>query len=193
MKQTAGRSAPVSASTKSSSSGSSPAPPNPPPPRATMFRRATGAVCAIPGSGTQLRFPASPSGLKHWHQAPLFHAPEKTGSDPNFSGSVRREVLVPVAEHLERRPELLLRRRAVEALVDVGRMEELDRRRPLLDLALRRLARNREREPDRVEERARRVAHRHHHARLGDVDLAGEPRAALLEIRVAGVHRRLDA
>ena len=79
-KQTAGRSTPVSPSTKSSSTASSPAPPNPPPPSATMFLRATGAVCAIPES---------------WHASAGSGPVQRRGQAPIFQPSVGREVLVP--------------------------------------------------------------------------------------------------
>ena len=65
--------------------------------------------------------------------------------------SVRRQVLVPLAEDLEGLPEALLGALLVEGVVDVGGVEGVDRRGEGLDLALARLERARERQLEAVE------------------------------------------
>src|SRR5205823_10674105 len=83
--------------------------------------------------------------------------------------SVRRKGFPPHAERLERVPEARFLRLLVERLVDVGRIERLDRRSERLPLALRRLERAREREAEGVQERERLLAHDDDELRLDDV------------------------
>ena len=69
-------------------------------------------------------------------------APRRSPAQP----SVRRQVVVPVAEHLEGAPEALLGALLVERVVDVGGVEGVDGRGEGLDLALARLDRAGERD-----------------------------------------------
>src|SRR3954466_6677478 len=99
-------------------------------------------------------------------------APYAAGRNERQGGlSIRREVAVPLAERPERLPERLLGRLVVERLVDVRHVEEVARRRELLDLAGLRLDRPAERDVEVVQLAKRVVAHRHDDPRLHDRQL----------------------
>src|SRR5215207_1231016 len=112
---------------------------------------------------------------------------------PRWHYSVGRQVLVPIAERPERRPELALGFLGVERVVDVGDVERGDRRGQLLQLAERRLERAAHRNVELVERLERPLPHDDHAARLHDRELLDHPLDALAGGEGRVRHRALHA
>src|SRR5215207_10111517 len=100
-------------------------------------------TCAIPSTGSfMLRaFQASPNNPMR----PVYVA-GTTWVQALDGVLVRRQLVVPLAEHPEGRPEALLRVIGVERVVDIRHIQGIDRRGETLHLALASLDRLRERQ-----------------------------------------------
>src|SRR6478736_165999 len=164
-----------------------PAPPAPPTAAAARPPPPPGPAPAAPASPAGSRSAPGLRSAAPWRGCS--RSAERAGrtrpgrpAPPPRAASVRRQVVVPLAQRLERRPELALGGGVVQRAVDVGYGQQVDRGGERPHLAEAELDRRRKRELERSQERDGVLTHRHDDAGLGDVQLVGEPCPRLGEV-----------